>query len=173
LVLEQYDYLISCTDYCTEVIRIIRETLHNPQFQKFLEIILSIGNFQNKFPAKGFDLNFLFTMDSFILNDGSSLLSYCKNIYRQMYPGQNILLYGHRHTNLKFSEAIKEIGRYCKIDRRLGEEFVQKFEKITSVDFKDDFHFIGQFFISKALDDDMDKIYGLFTGSNDILHINW
>jgi len=175
MLLEKLDHLNGCVDYCSEVIRVIKETLNSPYFHKFLEIILAIGNFGNKYPVRGFDLRFLFDMNRFILNDGTSLLSYCKHLFKQLYPGQTIILFHNvPNSNLTFEGAIGDINHCKNVDRKLGEDFVQRFHKVTSADFSKDLALIGKMIFSNLYHSEFevglaDEMFKLFTGKYDLL----
>jgi len=92
LLEEQSKEYIDTFKNCHRIEKVIRETLEYVPFHKFVEIVLAVGNTLNQENAKAFLLDALFDLDNVTSTTGNSnILQYCKNLFKELYPGSTIL----------------------------------------------------------------------------------
>jgi len=91
LLEEESKNVIDIFNICHRIEYVIKETLESPNFHKFIEILLAVGNTLNQETSKAFFLDILFELDTITSSNNKSVLQYCKDLYKNLYPNTTIL----------------------------------------------------------------------------------
>jgi len=93
LLTEELEQVTKLVNQFNKMESVFRETFNHPYFHKFIEIVVAVGQTLNQdHSIRTFCIESLDELDKVTSTTGNTnVLEYCKNLFRKLYPGQQIL----------------------------------------------------------------------------------